>query len=59
MVAPLKLRWPAGRRRAITGWTLVILQRAAARLGVTDRALQMRRAARRLNGDAKSAARLH
>jgi transcriptional regulator with GAF, ATPase, and Fis domain len=32
------------------------LQRAAARLGVTDRALQMRRAARRQNGDAKSAA---
>jgi transcriptional regulator with GAF, ATPase, and Fis domain len=27
------------------------LQRAAARLGVTDRALQMRRAARKLNGD--------
>jgi len=35
------------------------LQRAAARLGVTDRALQMRRAARRQNGDGKSAARLH
>jgi transcriptional regulator with GAF, ATPase, and Fis domain len=32
------------------------LQRAAARLGVSDRALQMRRAARRQNGDAKSAA---
>jgi DNA-binding NtrC family response regulator len=35
------------------------LQRAAARLGVTDRALQMRRAARRQNGDGKSLLSIH
>jgi hypothetical protein len=35
------------------------LQRAAARLGVTDRALQMRRAARRQNGDGKRLLSIH